>query len=154
MRQCGAKEFHSIGKRRMDIVIVVSIEVATIEITGIETIDEVIATIDVIEMIVVVVAAIVAEIDHHDEIDNGMIDKEMTDTVDVMTDLIETDTEMIETSDAMMAAVAITTIDDMMIDATIVAGIAVTETTDTSKNHVTKIEKTHKLTVTPTLTPS
>ena len=40
---------------------------------------------------------------------------------------------MIEASDAMMAAVAITTIDDMMIDATIVAGIAVTETTDTSK---------------------
>merc|ERR1739838_651945 len=78
-------------------------------------------------MIVVVVAAIVAEIDHHDEIDNGMIDKEMIDIVDVMTDLIETDTEMIETSDAMMVAVAITTIDDMMIDATIVAGIAVTE---------------------------
>merc|ERR1739838_49479 len=92
-------------------------------------------------MIVVVVAAIVAETDHHDEIDHGMIDKEMTDTVDVMTDLIETDTEMIATSDAMMVAVAITTIDDMMIDSTIVAGIAVTETTDTSKNHVTKIEK-------------
>jgi len=125
----------------MDIVIVVLIVVVTI---GIETIDEVIATIDVTEMIVVEVAAIVAETDHHDEIDNGMIDKEMTDIVDVMTDLIETDIEMIETE----------TIDDMMTDATIVAAIAVTETTDTSKNHVTKIEKTHKLTVTPTLTPS
>lgn len=112
----------------MDIGIVDLIEVVTIEIIEIETVDVVIATIDVIEMIVVVVAATEAEKDHHDEIDTEMID-----IVDVMTDLIETDTEMIETE----------TVDDMMIDATIVAGIAVTETTDTSKNHVTKIRKKH-----------
>lgn len=110
----------------MDIEIVDLIEAVTIEIIEIETVDVVIATIDVIEMIVVVVAATEAEKDHQDAIDIGMID-----IVDVMTDLIEIDTEMIETE----------TVDDMMIDATIVAGIAVTETTDTSKNHVTKIEK-------------